>query len=255
MDEHRFKLLVELHRGLARQGPGSTESTRRALDLVPDLPSEPRIIDLGCGSGAQTLDLFDAIEGATLVAVDRSEFLLDELRDRAAAAGVHDRLTTVQADMADLPGSVPRAYFHLVWSEAAAYAMGFEAALRAWRHLLVPGGFIGLSELAWLDRPADADDEARAFWAEAYPAMQSDADNQAVFESCGYELSGRFELPTADWWAPYYEPLLARIPAFEAAHAVDETALALARATRREIELVRNHPDGYGYVFYVGRMR
>jgi ubiquinone/menaquinone biosynthesis C-methylase UbiE len=250
-----FDRLVELHRTLPRQGPGSRKSTRRALDLVPDLPDQPRIVDLGCGSGAQTLDLLDAVEGATVVAVDRSAALLDELGKRARAAGVSDRLTLVEGDMTDLPGSVHRAWFHLVWSEGAAYVMGFDAALRAWRHLLVPGGFIGVSELTWLTPPEDVDEGLRAFWNEEYPAMRSNTDNQAAFEACGYELSGSFVLPASDWWDAYYGPLLKRLRTFEKTHSEDEASLALVRATRREIGLFHDHPSDFGYVFYVGRMR
>lgn len=187
--------------------------------------------------------------------MDSSAVLLDELQTRAQAANLEDRVTAVEGDMANLPDSVPRAYYHLVWSEAAAYSMGFDAALRAWRHLLVPGGFIGISELSWLSDPADADAEARAFWVDEYPAMRSDAANQTAFEACGYELAGQFILPATDWWDSYYEPLLDRLSAFEVAHASDETAQAVSRATRREIEVFRNHSNDYGYVFYIGRMR
>ena len=58
--------------------------------------------------------------------------------------------------MADLPFA--DASFDLLWSEAAAYSMGFFAALAAWRRLLVDGGRLAVSELVWLDRdpPAEA---------------------------------------------------------------------------------------------------
>ena len=47
------------------------------------------------------------------------------------------------------------ASFDLIWCEGAAYIMGVEAALRAWRPLLKPGGRLALSEAAWL-RPEPA---------------------------------------------------------------------------------------------------
>ena len=45
----------ELHSGLPRQGPGTATSTRRALGLVPDIGPRTRVLDIGCGPGAQTL--------------------------------------------------------------------------------------------------------------------------------------------------------------------------------------------------------
>lgn len=255
MDDRAFERFLELHQGLPRQGPGGREHTLKALALVPDLPTRPRIIDLGCGPGAQCLDLLEAVEGATVVAVDALSVLLDELRGRARERGLADRVTAVEGDMAALPASVPPASFHLVWSEAAAYNMGFDAALAAWRQLLLPGGFIAVSELTWRVPPEEAPDEARSFWAEEYPAMRGDDANRAAFANHGYELTGSFMLPDEAWWEPYYGPLGDRLPAFLAAHPGEEAARAVAEATRREIEVVERHAASFGYAFYVARMR
>ena len=46
-----IELLVELHEGLPRLGPGNTESTLRALALCEHLPAAPDILDVGCGTG------------------------------------------------------------------------------------------------------------------------------------------------------------------------------------------------------------
>ena len=53
-------LFFELFTGLPRQGPGSTPSTRRALGLVPGVGPRTRVLDIGCGTGAQTLVLAEA---------------------------------------------------------------------------------------------------------------------------------------------------------------------------------------------------
>ncbi|HEX8823356.1 MAG TPA: class I SAM-dependent methyltransferase, partial [Archangium sp.] len=47
-----------LHTDLPREGPGSDDCTREALRrLRPWLPASPRVLDLGCGPGKQTLVL------------------------------------------------------------------------------------------------------------------------------------------------------------------------------------------------------
>ncbi len=255
MDPRAFAYFLELHDGLPRQAPGGREHTLKALSLVPDLPLRPRIIDLGCGPGAQSLDLLEAVEGSTVLAVDNLPPMLETLRARAEAAGLLDRLSIVEGDMADLPPSVHPATFHLVWSEGAAYNMGFDAALRAWRHLLMPGGFIALTELTWRVAEDEAPEPARAFFAQEYPGMRAHEANLAGFEAAGFELSGSFFLPASAWLQPYYGPLLERLPAFEAAHADDDVAGLVAKMERREIEVFQEHGDSYGYAFYVGRMR
>lgn len=52
-----FDLLIETHKSLERQGPGSPEMTLRALSFVENLNENSRIADLGCGTGGQTMVL------------------------------------------------------------------------------------------------------------------------------------------------------------------------------------------------------
>ena len=47
-----FDLLIEAQIGLDRQGPGSSEMTRRALGFVDNLDANFRIVDLGCENSA-----------------------------------------------------------------------------------------------------------------------------------------------------------------------------------------------------------
>jgi len=60
-----FRLFDEL----PRHGPGSDDSTREALRRLPPLPAAPRVLDLGCGAGRQTLVLAREL-GAPITAVD-----------------------------------------------------------------------------------------------------------------------------------------------------------------------------------------
>jgi precorrin-6B methylase 2 len=82
-------LFRKLSDGLPRQGPGSTDATLRALAMISAMPQRPRILDIGCGSGAQTIDLARATRG-TIVALDMAERFLDELRMRSERAGCRE---------------------------------------------------------------------------------------------------------------------------------------------------------------------
>ena len=64
-----MSIFRELTEGLPRQSPGSASATLRALGLVRGLPEQPRILDVGCGPGAQTIELARATSG-WLVAVE-----------------------------------------------------------------------------------------------------------------------------------------------------------------------------------------
>ena len=242
-----LEILHAVHEGLPRQGPGDSASTRRALALCAGLPPSPSVVDVGCGPGMQTIALAEAGCGP-IVAVDLWRPFLDQLRVAAEVAGAAHRILPVVADMARLP--VADGAFDLVWAEGSAYAIGFPEALRAFRRVLKPGGYVAASELVWLvpDPPA----QAAAFFAAEYPAMGDVAAAEGAVEAAGYALAGSFVLPDHAWWSDYYGPLEARLPAMAARFAADSLAY-VARAAR-EIEMRRRFPDAYGYLFVVGRI-
>ena len=160
---------------LPRLGPGDEASTLRALrTLYPaaprqtrgNLPSKLRVLDIGCGNGAQTLVLAEHLDGEIL-AVDNHQPYLDELDRRARAAGIAEKIRTRRMDMRDLAND--QGPYDLIWSEGALFVMGFREGLKVCHRLLGPGGSLAVSELCWLtpDPPA----ECREFFAAAYPAI------------------------------------------------------------------------------------
>ncbi len=85
------------------------------FEVHSGLPERPRILDLGCGPGAQTLELAGLCQGR-IVAVDNHEPFLEQLRPRAAQLGLADRVEARLGDMGSLPfepGS-----FDLIWPRA-----------------------------------------------------------------------------------------------------------------------------------------
>jgi serine/threonine-protein kinase HipA len=240
--------LTELFDGLPRAGPGSDAATAEALGRLGRLPAEPRILDVGCGPGRQTLVLA-GIPGARVAAVDVHAGALARLEAEARARGLAHKVEARSVDMRALPFA--DASFDLVWSEGAAYLMGFSDALKAWRRLVVPGGAMGVSELTWLSARPSA--EAAAFWAAAYPAMQGLAENVQAAERAGWHVEATTVLPASAWWPEFYDPLLARIAEKRRAHARDRAWTRLLDEREAEIALFRRHGESYGYVFYLLR--
>ena len=62
-------LICEYFSSMERQGPGSTETTLKALSFIDHLHDESKIVDLGCGTGAQTMVLAKNTPG-TITALD-----------------------------------------------------------------------------------------------------------------------------------------------------------------------------------------
>jgi len=229
----KMDLFFELHSNMPRQGPGCAEATRRAFESIPDIPQGVRVLDVGCGPGAQTLDLARLVEpfGGEVVAADFHEQFLDEARQNAKGAGLNS-ITFQHADMNALP--FDEASFDIIWSEGAIYIMGFENGLMEWKRLLKPGGTIAVTEISWLKE--EIPDDVRAFWDEGYPAMQTVAGNLEIAKQCGYRVLEHFTLPENAWLDNYYGPLEKRLPLFKNREGGDE----LVAMEKAEIELYRS---------------
>ena len=249
MEEARMiELLVELHEGLDRLGPGDDLSTLRALRLCTELPPRPDILDIGCGTGAQTLTLAKNTDGM-ITATDLVPSMLSAVTERVAASGLQSRVTTLAADMRSLPFADGE--FDLLWSEGALYIIGFDAGLATWRRLLKPHGYLVVSEASWF-RPSPPAELAE-FWAQGYPGMRSVQANAAAAKAVGWEVTATFHLPEASWIEGYYAPLRERLTEFRRRHADDQEALGVAEETEREMELFEAYSNDYGYAFYVLR--
>lgn len=237
-----------VHRDMPREGPGDRASVEQALRLAGPLPARPDVLDIACGPGGQTLDLTDLLPGARITGLDGHKPFLDQLEARAREAGVLDRITIARGDMARLP--YPPQNFDLIWCEGAAYIIGFDAALAAWKPLLRPGGVLALTEPVWLTD--DPPEPVRACWAE-YPAMEDVASARRRALAHGYDILGDFVLSEAAWQTYYYGPLEQRLEAATARLADDPVAAAVFAEIREEIDVRRAWPDTYGYLFLVLR--
>jgi SAM-dependent methyltransferase len=240
----------DLFEGLPQQGPGDDASTRRALAAIGDLPPNPLILDVGSGPGRQTFALARRA-GGTVIPVDTHVPFLHEMRQRAYRKHGARRIRRAAADMEQLP--FRPGTFDLIWSEGAIYLMGFAAGLRTWRKLLKPRGYVAVTDVSWLvdDPPAPC----REFWQTEYLSMGSIRRNLVRAAAQGYEIVDHFKLPPRSWWNDFYTPLEERIAERRQRWRDMPDALSLLRVVQEEIDLLRDYPDVYGYVFYILRKK
>ncbi|MEV8316399.1 methyltransferase domain-containing protein [Streptomyces sp. NPDC059900] len=108
-------------------------------------PAGSRVLEVGCGVGAQTVHLVDSSPGAHFVAVDRSADSLAKARARVTAHAPDARVRWCRADLFALP--FPDAEFdHIFVCFVLEHLAAAQQALAGLRRLLRPGGTITVIE-------------------------------------------------------------------------------------------------------------
>ena len=160
------EIFWEVHSDNPQEGPGCLESTKKAFEMLENLPDTPKILDVGCGPGRHTIDLAN-ISNAQITALDNHKPYLKQLEERAKAEGLSDRIKTVFGDMFDM--KFEYGSFDIIWIEGALYFIGVEKGLKGWKKFLRPEGYICFTELCWLKE--NPPEEVKGFFKEEYPQM------------------------------------------------------------------------------------
>jgi SAM-dependent methyltransferase len=235
MTEPFFKL----HDALTREGPGDRASLDWALALA-GVARDARILDAGCGPGADIEGLLAHAPEGHVTAIDAHESFVERIRARFAG---DDRVTARTGDMGD-----PGGPYDLIWCAGALYFLGVTEGLKRWKPALAPGGMVAFSEIVWL---IDAPDPAlRSQFEAEYPAIAGPITLEERIEAAGYEVMGVRILPDEAWEA-YFGPLEARCDALEPT--ADAALREVIAETRAEIALWRRHGDQFGYAMAVAR--
>jgi ubiquinone/menaquinone biosynthesis C-methylase UbiE len=249
MDDEYLALLVDLHKCQSRQGPGGEAETSGAMALANLHKPEPlRIADIGCGTGASTLQLANSLN-AKITAVDFLPEFIEALKGNAEAEGLSEKIETLVCSMEQLPFAEDE--YDIFWSEGAIYNMGFEKGLNEWRRFLKPDGILAVSEITWItnSRPP----ELQEYWEAEYPEIATASKKIKVLEESGYSPIGYFVLPESCWVENYYRPLQEGFPDFLARHDNNEKATSIIDAEKKEIALYKKYKSYYSYGVYVAQ--
>jgi len=239
-------IYFEIFEALPRQGPGDERSTKRAFRNLDGLPEHPEILDVGCGTGGQTLVLAKLSTGNT-TALDNHKTFIDKLKRDARRNGYSDRIHCVVGDMAAM--NFPKRSFDVIWCEGAAFVMGFNNALKSWRAFLRPKGYVAISELVWFKKRAPK--EVKDFFAREYPDMKYYEHIFPIVESTGYKMIDYFPLPGESWWTYYYTPMEKKLASLRRKYKGNQDVQSIFDAFQLEIDMHRKYSDYYGYGFYI----
>ncbi len=229
-----------IHRDLLREGPGEAADVLWALE-VAGTPAKARIVDAGCGPGADAVTLAEARPEAEVLALEKVPHFVEAAKRRAARFG--KRVEVEERSYLALSET-----YDLIWSAGAVYFHGVQKVLAAWMPHIVPGGAVAFSEPCWMIEPPS--EAARAFWAEEYE-VKSRAEIEAEIHRAGYGIVGQRWVVDAPW-AAYYGPMLARLDKLDETEQSPEVAAAMAEH-RAEIARWQAAREEIAYSLFVVR--
>lgn len=245
--DFEFQLIGNLFRTLDRQGPGSEEVTKLALQFIEGLSENSHIADIGCGTGGQTIHLAKHTKGQ-ITAIDLMPEFVEVMNSRLKQSIFKDRIKVIEASMAEPPFQEEE--FDLIWAEGSIYHIGYENGLQQLRKYLKPNGIIAVSEASWFTDNPPA--EIAAFWDQNYPEIDTIDKKIHQMQNAGYKPIAHFILPEIAWWN-YFNPITERIESFLKEQNYSKEAKGLAAQVEEEKALYGKYKKYYGYVFYIGQ--
>ena len=245
MKEINWDIFLEIHKDMPRQGVGRDEYTQKAFEMIPTI-KDPEILDIGCGTGMQTIKLAKLSKGH-VIGIDVFQQYLDQLKELIDKEGMRNQVEAVKMDMADI--KYPKESFDIIWAEGAIFIIGFEKGLTEFKNYIKPKGYLAVHDIAWLKD--DPPEELKAFWDRIYPNLPTIEENLKTIEKCGYEIIDYFPLPEDAWWEFYYDPLQERLKKLEIKYQDNPEAMESINEEWIEIDIFKKYNDWYGSVFFV----
>ena len=243
--EMNWDILLEIHKNMPRQGSGRDEYTQKAFEMIPKI-NNPRILDIGCGPGMQTIKLAKMSNGK-VIGIDIFNQYLAQLRESIDKEKLHDRVEAVNQSMMDI--KYPKESFDIIWAEGSIFVIGFEKGLNDWKTYIKSNGYLAVHEMAWLKKNPPT--ELTDFFKQVYPAITTIEENLEIIRKCDYNIIGYFPLPDDAWWDFYYNPLQKRLDKLSIKYKDNPKYMEMINVEKREIQLYKKYNKFYGSVFFI----
>jgi SAM-dependent methyltransferase len=191
------------------------EHSRKAYRLLPQL-DQPRILDIGCGQGQQTIELARLAE-SEVIGIDIDQAALSKLRQRIDEACLGDRIKAVHVSLFD--NQFADNTFDVLWEEGVFHLLDASKSLpECWR-LLKPDGYLVMHETI--------------IWFESI---------REKLPEFSFQLVDQHMLPKHFWWTDYGAPLEESIRTYREMHgdAMDSLKLAEYKSIVADI---KSDPD------------
>jgi ubiquinone/menaquinone biosynthesis C-methylase UbiE len=190
-----------------------------AFMFVPKI-QDPKILDIGCGTGVPTLWLANNY-GGTITAIDADEQPINWLQEKIKEENLETRITALNISFFEFTSKPCN--FDIILAEGFLNVVGFEQGFPKAMELLENHGYFVIHD-------EYKDNERKCCFMGTQPC----------------ELIGSLYLDENAWWDCYYRQLATEINEFK-----DEQTKALFKTDLKEIEYYKVDPTSFRSIYYV----
>ena len=158
--------------------------TRRAFENIPKI-NNPRILDIGCGTGLLTLELVK-LSNSEIIGIDIDQDALEKLNLKIKQGGFSDKIKVYNRSAYDTQFDDEK--FDIIWEEGVIHLLDLKKVLTECNRILKLNGFMITGEATnWADKMLKN------------------------FPKFGFQLIKQIPWEKECWWREYYVPLEKRI--------------------------------------------
>ena len=185
---------------------------------------EPRLLDIGCGTGLPTMELAKLSEGE-VIGIDIDKNALDKLNLELEKRKLSGLIKTIYCSLYQF--DFPDQSFNVIWEEGVFHLLELNQVLTICYKLLKDKGCLVMFEtITWIK------------------------DKFKIFTDYGFKLINQIILPENYWWLEYYLPLENLIKVLCAKYK-NSKELEDFKPYEREIEMVKKNPRKFDCGFYI----
>ena len=203
---------------------GLIKYTRKAFLKLPRVEN-PRILDIGCGSGVPTIELAK-LSGGEVTGIDIDQSCIEEFNRKIKKENLGNRVKALNLSLSEM--KVPDETFDVIWSEGIVGNIGFETSLKEWFRLIKHGGYVVI-----------------------HYQVSRVADVLPRIPQLGYSLTDTVALPEDAWWTEFYKYIEEKMDMLLKKYANNSNALKLINQYKTEMDMVRKHLSNFSCAFYI----
>lgn len=227
--------------------PYSFSCTKKALSFVELLQKKKKIVNIGSGTGYQSIILYDILK-ENIISTDHRMPYIEKFQQELSRQELDKYICPTYSSLNSLPFKENE--LDLIWAESVAKDIYFEEGLNNWNKYLASDGYIGICAYCWAsdDRPKEVAD----FF------DKNKIDNDSIFNrihqmsNSGFTPVAHFTMPEECWWN-YFCPLDINKNDILKKYFYNKDVIDIVKRLEQEISLFEEYSNFYSYVFFIGK--